>query len=59
MKTIPIPVKPLTRVKHAYDALMLDDLPIDFDKVSELIQAAGEVVRVAELRQSTTNKPAR
>jgi hypothetical protein len=45
MKTLPIPATALQRLKHGYDALMCDDLPMDFDKVSELIQAAGAVVR--------------
>lgn len=48
MKTIPIPHSALQRLTRGYDALMRDDLPIDFDKVSELIQAAGVVVRVVE-----------
>ena len=48
MKTLPLPLPSVQRVKLAYDALMVDDLPIDFDKVSELIQAAGEIVRHAE-----------
>jgi hypothetical protein len=52
MKALPIPVKALRRIKIAYDALMVDDLPIDFDKVSELIQAAGVVVRVVEVKHA-------
>ena len=50
MKTLPVPIKALTRTKLAYDALMCDDLPIDFDKVSELIQAVGAVVRSVEVK---------
>lgn len=48
MKTLPIPATALQGLKSSYDRLMLDDLPIDFDKVSELIQAAGCVVRIVE-----------
>ena len=50
MKTLPVPLSALKRARLAYDCLMRDDLPIDFDKVSELIQAVGQVVR------STDNK---
>ena len=56
MKTLPIPATALQGLKASYDRLMLDDLPIDFDKVSALIQAAGCVVRVVE---RDTAKPAR
>ena len=58
MKTFPVPVPAphLDSLKKAYDSLMLDDLPIDFDKVSALIQAAGCVVRVVERDAA---KPAR
>jgi hypothetical protein len=55
MKTFPLPLPVATRLKLAYDALMRDDLPIDFDKVSELIQASGEIVRSYEL--TTASRP--
>lgn len=45
MKTFPLPVSSARRLKRAYDALMLDDLPIDFVKVCELIQSSGVIVR--------------
>lgn len=48
MKTLPIPQTALDSLKRSYDHLMMDDLPIDFDKVSALIQAAGRIVRVVE-----------
>lgn len=50
MKTLPIPAPRLRRLNLAYNALMADDLPIDFEKVSELIQAAGEVIRAVEVK---------
>lgn len=50
MKTLPIPTPRLRRLNLAYNALMADDLPIDFEKVSELIQAAGEVIRSVEVK---------
>lgn len=53
MKTLPIPTPRLQRLSLAYNALMADDLPIDFDKVSELIQAAGAVIRVVEVNHPT------
>lgn len=56
MPDLPIPASSLGRLHSAYNALMLDDLPIDFDKVSALIQAAGCVVRVVEMQMT---KPAR
>lgn len=48
MKTLPIPVTTLSRARSAYNALMQDDLPIDFAKVSELVQACGAVVRASD-----------
>lgn len=48
MKTLPIPALALARIRAAYNALMRDDLPIDFAKVSELVQACGVVVRASD-----------
>lgn len=59
MKTLPIPQPVALRLKLAYDVLMCDDLPIDFDKVSELIQAAGAVVRAVEVLPQPPRVPRR
>jgi hypothetical protein len=48
MKNVTVPHLCAQRLKLAYYSLMLDDLPVDFDKVSELIQASGDVVSALE-----------
>jgi hypothetical protein len=51
MSGVTIPKRDLARLYDAYNALMVDEIPVDFDKLTELVRAAGVLVDIIEHRQ--------
>jgi hypothetical protein len=45
MTNVNIPKRDLVRLYMAYNALMADEVPVDFEKITELVRATGVLVK--------------